>query len=589
MRKLRVVLATGTLTFIMFSSSITAVSAHEEGMITGNNVNIREAPSLESQVIGQLHEDDKLDVYEDEDTWVKVSFEGEEAYVHGDYIAVEESEEAEQDSSDEADSSESEREDVPVIVNDERLSLQREPVFDNNRLVVPFRAISEELGVDVGWKDEEREVHAENGDMHVVFDIDEEKTFVNGEEDKSVDPPPQIIDDYTMIPLRFFSETFGADVSWDEDERIAEITSPDFIDEEEVKSAEEWAYDVEEMVGEVTATVLNVREGPSQSEEVVDKVEEGQEVDVLALENTWAKVDTDEEIGYVHTNYLNLEEGDESVRMLGGLDIKENDDRSVLSWFKIGGLDIDVEEKGQQLYIETDATDVHESTFDGDHIKDLRVDEHSDGTDIVVEVEDNHSFVYRETLGELVVTVLPPGLEGKRIVIDAGHGGSDPGAIANGLEEKEIAKDVSLRIEDLLEDEDVDVIMTRDDDTFVELNERANIANDEFADAFVSIHANSAANESARGSETFWNSHYSSLQSEALAAGIQQQLIDTVGTANRGVFERNFHVVRYSMMPSTLVELGFMTNPADAEKLASDSDRQKMAEAVVEGLEEYYE
>ncbi len=179
----------------------------------------------------------------------------------------------------------------------------------------------------------------------------------------------------------------------------------------------------------------------------------------------------------------------------------------------------------------------------------------------------------------------------KIIAIDAGHGGKDPGAIGNGLQEKEINLAIALKVEKILKDKRYTVVMTRTDDTFLELSERVDVAVKQKADTFVSIHTNSAANSSASGTETYYSTaslNPRAENSKKLATFIQDRLYKALGTSNRGVKEAGFHVIKKTPLPSALVELGFITNKNDSTKLASEEYRDKAAEAIALGIVDYY-
>ena len=185
---------------------------------------------------------------------------------------------------------------------------------------------------------------------------------------------------------------------------------------------------------------------------------------------------------------------------------------------------------------------------------------------------------------------LSSSLSSKRvIVIDAGHGGSDPGAIGNGIREKDLNLDVALRVERLLKEKGIEVIMTRRNDTALSLKERVNIADKSDANAFVSIHGNSFS-ASSNGTETFYYSAASTRvqDSEQLATFIQNRLYPALGTKNRGVRKGNLHVLRENRLPAALVELGFISNKEDASKLSSNYYRDKAAEAITQGIVDYF-
>jgi N-acetylmuramoyl-L-alanine amidase len=178
------------------------------------------------------------------------------------------------------------------------------------------------------------------------------------------------------------------------------------------------------------------------------------------------------------------------------------------------------------------------------------------------------------------------------IAIDPGHGGDDPGAIGNGLQEKEINLDVSLRVKNYLERAGIKVVMTRTDDTFVSLSGRVDYAVNKDADTFVSIHTNSFSSGSANGTETYYSSAALSDRAQAskqLATFIQKRLITAWQTSDRGVKDAGFRVIKYNPLPSALVELGFITNSSDAKKLASNQSRESAAKAISLGIQDYYE
>lgn len=169
----------------------------------------------------------------------------------------------------------------------------------------------------------------------------------------------------------------------------------------------------------------------------------------------------------------------------------------------------------------------------------------------------------------------------KSVFLDAGHGGNDPGASGNGIKEKDIVLDVTLKTGKILESHNVKVYYSRTTDKTVSLNERTTMANKTDSDVLVSIHGNSATNEEARGVETF--SYPNSSKGKILAKDIQDSIInDKIFTADRGIKTANFHMLRESKMPSALVELGFISNINDAEILKNK--KEEMAKALAKGI-----
>ena len=225
------------------------------------------------------------------------------------------------------------------------------------------------------------------------------------------------------------------------------------------------------------------------------------------------------------------------------------------------------------------------------------------------------------------------------LVLDAGHGGKDPGNLGTGrytTTEKDITLDVTLQLGAYIEENlpEVKVIYTRKDDSFPALRERVRIANEAQADLFVSIHCDAFDNAGARGSSTYVMGMHKSEESLRVAmrenasmfkeegyernydgfdpndpdtyialslrqnvnldasltlgAAIQQQFKDRVGRRDRGVKQAGFYVISYTTMPSTLVELGFLTNPEEEDFLQSENGKSYMASAIYRAFRDTY-
>ncbi len=169
------------------------------------------------------------------------------------------------------------------------------------------------------------------------------------------------------------------------------------------------------------------------------------------------------------------------------------------------------------------------------------------------------------------------------VVIDAGHGAYDPGAVSGGVMEKHLAFDTARRLERFLDKRGVRTVMTRDRDRFIPLSERVQVANRRSKAIFVSIHYNSATNRSAQGVETYFYTRQSGL----LAAYVHSHILYKVRPQNRGLKRNDFHVIRNCRHPSILVEGGFLSNYTERQKCLDPAYRQKLAEAIGEGILRY--
>ena len=172
-----------------------------------------------------------------------------------------------------------------------------------------------------------------------------------------------------------------------------------------------------------------------------------------------------------------------------------------------------------------------------------------------------------------------------RIIIDPGHGGDDPGTIGiGGFREKDLVLPISLDVAEILRQQDIDVVMTRDTDNFISLEGRTDLANDIDADLFVSIHANaiSLSRPDVNGLETYY---YKS--GRRLAEVVHWSILNGVKIDNRGIRRARFYVLRHSTMPAVLIEVGFLTGEVDSSRLKDPNHRRQMAEAIARGIVEY--
>ena len=172
----------------------------------------------------------------------------------------------------------------------------------------------------------------------------------------------------------------------------------------------------------------------------------------------------------------------------------------------------------------------------------------------------------------------------KYVVIDAGHGGTDYGAIRNGINEKDITLDISKRVQAGLEKKGYNVAMTRTDDTYVSLQDRVEFSEIFNPDIFVSIHVNSSNSESPSGIET----HYYKDNSLKLAKHIHASMLNNINSKDRGLFKSKFYVINHTTAPAILVEIGFISNPNERAQLVTESRKNATAKAIIECIDGYF-
>lgn len=177
-----------------------------------------------------------------------------------------------------------------------------------------------------------------------------------------------------------------------------------------------------------------------------------------------------------------------------------------------------------------------------------------------------------------------PRVSGKKLVVlDPGHGGSDYGAIREGINEKDINLDVSKRVQAILASKGVDIEMTRDKDETVSLQDRTIFAANKSPDIFVSIHVNSSVKPEICGIET----HYYHQESLELAQTAHSVLVSNVKSKDRGLFKSRFYVINHTDVPAILVEIGFISNITERAELVSEQRKQQTANAIAEGILKY--
>ncbi|WP_166647444.1 N-acetylmuramoyl-L-alanine amidase family protein [Prosthecobacter fusiformis] len=178
------------------------------------------------------------------------------------------------------------------------------------------------------------------------------------------------------------------------------------------------------------------------------------------------------------------------------------------------------------------------------------------------------------------IPVVAQALTFSTVVLDAGHGGHDGGAAWYGLVEKRLCLDVAQRVERLLKAKGLRVVMTRRSDTFIALDQRARIANRYSRSVFVSIHFNANRKTSIHGMEGY----YRSSRGRILASSILRSMDRKVTGTYRGLFNRDFKVLRSTAMPATVIECGYLSNRTESKRCASPAHRQAIAEAIASGI-----
>lgn len=345
---------------------------------------------------------------------------------------------------------------------------------------------------------------------------------------------------------------------------------------------------------------LNVRTHPAVTGDVVSRLKDGDIVEVIGQTGDWLLVLIDGTNGYIHSRYT-VEVGTQTPSD-GDVATDEPDEPEV-SEPEI--TEPEVTEPEEEL----DNPSPAQGLIGKVTTNVLNVRKSPDGTSAIVgklslnqkvtidsingnwakiSLKSGPGYVHKNYL-KLINQAGNP-LKDRIIVIDAGHGGKDPGATSNKLSEKTVVLKVTKLVEAKLKKAGAKVLLTRSDDTFLSLEQRTAYAKKHYAETFVSIHVNAAGSSAAKGAEVFYDSstNPNANESKLLASKIQSNLVKNANMSDRGVKDQRFYVIRNNNVAAVLVELGFITNPDDFKKLSSEQYMELYAEAIYQGLVQYY-
>lgn len=314
---------------------------------------------------------------------------------------------------------------------------------------------------------------------------------------------------------------------------------------------------------------LNVRTLPSTNGIIISKLKDGEVVEVFGTKNNWNLVLVNGLPGYIHSDYTVPHEKEEvppPAQITGDLI-----GRVTVASLNVRSQPNDTSAIIGKLTINTKVEVIA--------LKDYWA---------TIKFNGKTGYVHKSYLKLTNKSKLP--LKDRIIVLDPGHGAHDPGASSNGKAEKNIALTVSNLVAGKLKNAGAQVLVTRSTDTYLTLQQRTDFAKKHYAETFVSIHVNSAENKSAKGTEVWIDTskNPNGAESKVLATYLQKNLVKEATMVDRGVKDTNFYVVRNNNVAAALVELGFISNPDDFKKLSSNAFLEKYAEAIYQGLVQYY-
>ena len=429
---------------------------------------------------------------------------------------------------------------ISLKISGKIISTLMPPIIFGETSLVPAREVFETLGAKVEWFDAQRIVKVTGNDINISLKIDSKIALVNGA-NKPLEVPAKIVNEKTMIPIRFVSEQLGFKVNWSDAERIIDISR-----------------------NQADANITDI-----------------------------IFVDSNQSSGTT-----NVSTGTKTVQV----DIKGDRPLDKYTTMTLTGperLVIDI----QNSVLAVNNKNVSVAKYGIDQIRSAQYTTEPNNTRIVLDMQkpisyeilksndNNHLLINLLVSTTYINTVAtqPTPKDKYVVVIDPGHGGYDPGAVYSGITEKELNLNIGLKLKNLLLNDNIDVEMTREDDTFVDLYPRTDFANKVGADLFLSIHNNALEDKSFDGTMTlYYPNDDVNFTNKRFAEIIQKEITSQAGTTDRGLRERpHLAVLRTSYnykIPAVLVEAAFMTNKKDCDNLKSDEFQEKVAKALRDGI-----
>ncbi|WP_131820817.1 N-acetylmuramoyl-L-alanine amidase family protein [Desulfotruncus arcticus] len=415
---------------------------------------------------------------------------------------------------------------VNVYANGQQVNFDSPPIVDAsaNRTLVPFRQIFEVLGAEVWYDSVTNSSFGKKDNMTIQLPVNEKVAYKN-DELITLDVASQVVNGRTMVPLRFISETLGCTVETQNTSSNLEI----YIKTDNLQSNMRMLTNIKTDSNDLNFIVeLEVEDGVNIIHELVNP-----ERLAIDLQNT------------------------------------NNNARDILD-------------------------------LNSPLVSSIRTSQYSSTTTrVVLDLKKDVDYHLEQNKDSLVVNITEskqpqsseppqqetPGTGNKLIILDAGHGGSDTGAVGySGKYEKDLVLQITDKLKTALENSGYSVMLTRSDDTFVSLENRVIYANNTNAFAFVSIHANSFSGPSAQGLEvyTMYGADHS------LAQAVLDSILAKTGQINRKVKEAGYYVIKYTKMSSILIETGFISNPQEEAFLWNEENQNKIVQGIVEGIKKYH-
>ncbi|SET50464.1 N-acetylmuramoyl-L-alanine amidase [Paenibacillus sp. NFR01] len=476
-----------------------------------------------------------------------------------------------------------------IVMDNQELALPQGVSLENvnGSVMIPIRVVVENLGFKVSWEQTTRKVTVQQDNKSVQLAVGSMTAQADGVA-LTLNAAPKQTGGTVLVPIRFVSEQFGLKVGWDNSDKTVYLTgglptptplpSPASSPQPTPTPSNAAGEGEGSLSGSATSTP-SASPGTVQRPEIKGAVFSGNQLIIAASSGAKPVVSRMSSPDRIVIDFVGAAFAADFGNTAQGTGSLQTSGPSIIPQ---GKLDVTgyplVSEIRYALFSNSPSTVRFVIQTVGNQPYTLSTD---DSTGLI-------TVDLNAVQGGIPAT---GGLNGKPVVvIDAGHGGSQPGAISlTGKQEKDLNLAVALKVGAILQQEQqVNVVFTRTTDITLGLQDRVNIAQAAQANVFVSIHANSLAENAANrskinGSETY----YTRSDSLPLAQIMHKHLVAGTGFKDNGVRSQSLHVTRETTMPAVLLELGYLTNAANEAALYTDAFQNKLAQEIAAGIKEF--
>ncbi|ULO09247.1 N-acetylmuramoyl-L-alanine amidase [Paenibacillus sp. 19GGS1-52] len=465
----------------------------------------------------------------------------------------------------------------------------------NGSVMVPLRLVTEQLGYSVKWDNVTKTAIIEQANTTLKLVVNNTTAEVSGRQ-VQLDNPPFLSGSITLVPLRFVGEETGTTVGWDNLTKTVYLTS----------TAKAAGYNASTATNQVAVPDSEPSLLPETKTEISGSPADGESASEHTNQAELTNLSFSDNRLIIAVNG-NLSPSTFTMTAKDRIVIDLPNTRFAPSFSQSQSL---ANSQSGQMVVTgyPDVSAVRYSLFsnspaairvviDLNSAKTYSVINNNDGL-IIIDLNGTGidpasptgtATTIADPAGITFPSATPPATSGKRlVVIDAGHGGKDPGSVSlNKHSEKDFTLATVLKVAELLKNEpNIAFVLTRSDDSYPTLQQRAKIANDLKADLFLSIHANSIPTGSTSNPSGF-ETYYSRPESLQFATTVHKHLVPASGLSDRGIRKSSLYVTRETKMPAILLECGYLSNANDESLLYSADYQQRIAAAVVAGIKEY--